>query len=109
MKKRNAYNNLEISKMLTVSNAHLTQDDVRYLEWVGNSNSGDLVTYKKSFCGIDGEEVYGWFVYVPDDLNELRLSENLKCILTFAKSYECDWICFDRDGCVIKELDTYDW
>lgn len=43
MKKGNAYNNLEISKMLTVSNAHLTQDDVRYLEW-----GGEL-----KLCGFD--------------------------------------------------------
>ena len=77
MKKRNAYNNLEISKMLTVSNTHLTQDDVRYLEWGGNSNYGDLTTYKKSFCGIDGEEVYGWFVYVwTMGMGTGRCSEN---------------------------------
>lgn len=100
---------LEISKMLTVSTAHLTKEDVRYLELAGSTDYGDLTVYEKRFHSVYYESLYGWFVYVPDDLNEIDVSENLKHILAFAKSHECDWMCFDEDGCVIKELDTYDW
>ena len=100
---------LEIAKMLTVSTAHLTKEDVRYLELAGSSDYGDLTVYEKRFHGQCYENLYGWFVYAPDDLNERNAPENLRHILTFAKNNECDWICFDEDGCVVKELNTYDW
>lgn len=95
-------NNLEITKMLTISTTHLTEDDAVYLVRACNwDDINELVVYEK------GD--YGWFVYIPNDLNEYNLSENLKYILAFAKNNECDWICFDEDGCVVKELNTYDW
>lgn len=95
-------NDLEISKMLTVSTAHLTEDDAVYLARSCYFEAeDDLVVYAK------GD--YGWFVYIPYDLNEYNLSKNLKHIFTLAKIFECIWICFDEDGCVIEELNTYDW
>lgn len=95
-------NDLEISKMLTISTAHLTEDDAVYLDNACYFEADDdLIVYAKGYCG--------WFVYMPDDLNEYNLSKNLKHIFALAKIFDCVWICFDVDGCVIKELNTYNW
>lgn len=80
----------EVSKMLALSTAHITEQTCnQFLATVG---------YEK------GE--YGWFVYtnlsvpIPDDL---------KACLEYARTIDCEWVMFDLDVDPLPQLPTYDW
>ena len=84
---------LEIEKMLVLSTSHIT----------GEAALTRAITYPKS--------EYGWFVYVPGDLN-LRGDGHPKCLhdcMNFALKHDCHWIMFDCDGLTVEELPSYDW
>ena len=92
---------LEISKMITLSTAHLSpktmdklDDDVSYIPPV----------YKK--------DNYGYFVLsnkdvVEDFLGNEYCPKDLKQCVEFARMHGCDWIMFDGDADEVEELDVY--
>lgn len=84
----------EISKMLTLSTGHLTEEAC-------NTYLATVISYPKS--------EYGWFIYVntADELEDPPLSL-LDCI-GFAEEHGCDWIMFDCDGPIMEGLTTYEW
>lgn len=94
---------MEISKMLTVSTAHISKETAELLE----NETKDLVVYKK--------ENYGWFIHVlsldwENDLEDyLNIPYDLKNILCFTINNGCEWLCLDRDGEIINDLNVYDW
>lgn len=84
---------LEISKMLTLSTGHLTEQAIDYLA------SLNAPVYRK-----DG---YGYFVYVHWDFDDPALS--LLDSLDFAEEQGCDWVMFDSDGPQVDGLTYYEW
>ncbi len=89
----------EISKMLTLSTGHLTEE-------VCNVYLADTA---EGFAYPKGE--WGCFVYTATDddgLPSLRPRSLDEC-LAFAKSVDCDWVMFDCDGPIIPELTCYEW
>lgn len=89
---------MEISKMLTVSTAHVSKETAELLE----NDELDIVIFDK------GE--YGWFIFLSDedDYYDNFPVELLK-LMNFAKDLCCDWLCLDRDGEVLEYLETFDW
>lgn len=90
---------MEISKMLTISTAHITKETA---EWLDEKDI--LIVYKKSD--------YGWFILVSDwdDVVETEeIPEDLRKILRFADDLDCRWLCLDCDGDILSYLDVYNW
>lgn len=96
---------MEISKMLTISTAHITEETNKILE--NPHNTLPLVTYNK-----DG---YGWFVYIPEkdfahDVKIIKkLPDDLAILFMFARCHEINIICLDSDGDEINNLPVYNW
>lgn len=98
---------LSVSKILTVSTAHVTKAMYKMLvEDMNDSSSVMLPVYEKT--DTDGTK-YGLFIYIPADINWDRIPKGLKPLLELAISNECDVVCLDSDGSVIKELPVYEW
>ncbi len=95
-----------ISKMLTISTAHVSQNTavklhIGYIQY--DLDEINLCIYNKSG--------FGWFVYVPDDINDPNniIPDDLLDCLLVAKKYGCEWLCLDRDGETIPDLKSYYW
>lgn len=91
---------MEISKMLTISTAHITKVTAELLD----DGVRDLIVYPK------GE--YGWLIVVPesDVIDSLHIvMSDLMRLLTFAKDLGCEWLCLDCDREVLDYLHTYEW
>ena len=91
---------MEITKILTISTAHITKVTAELLD----DGVRDLSVYSK------GE--YGWFIFVPesDVINSLHIMlPDLMRLLQFAKDLGCEWLCLDRDGEVLEYFNTYEW
>lgn len=79
---------LEISKILTLSTAHITEATAKLME---------------HHCRRDE---YGFFM----STHYVRWpSEDLVEVLKFARANGCDYVNLDRDGPVVDELPVYDW
>lgn len=87
---------MEISKMLTVSTAHINQsakeklDQNAYEAW-------RVIVYPK------GD--YGWFIYTAEAEGA---PPDLAMVMQFAKQNDCEWLCLDQDG-PIEDLPIYEW
>ena len=102
---------LEISKLLTLSTAHLTRET---REKMDNPEFIDEVLpaiYPKTVLGT----TYGWFVYTTrcagqdeDEDNLENLPEDLKAAIDLANSLSCSVVCFDADADPVPNLKTYD-
>ena len=92
---------MDISKMLTVSTAHISKETAEMLD--KDTDTLDIVVYNK--------KEYGWFIYIPFyyDNNKLYIPKDLHNLLIFAKDSSCDWLCLDRDGEILENLETYEW
>lgn len=93
---------MEISKMWTLSTAHITSETNDLLKkWAYPSGKGPITVYVK-----DG----GYFIRVPDDFEfeNMELPEDLEEIIAFA--INCfEWICLDCDGPIDARFPTYEW
>lgn len=97
---------MELSKMVTMSTSHITEETNRYLSNKDNERYFGFVIYEK--------ENYGYFMYLPTDREEdeeylKELPEDLAGIFTFARNNNIDVVCLDCDGEVLEELPTYEW
>lgn len=101
--KLNNEKNLEISKMLTISTSHVTEDAITELDKMVTTGH-PYVTYEK------GE--YGYFIHVgnnnPMDM-EMPLATSLMNVLEFAFKQGVEWLCLDRDAEEVDCLTVYDW
>lgn len=100
-------NNMDITRCLTISTAHVSKETISLLE--KECKSQDIlpvIAYKK------GD--YGFWVYCPDDMMEyFGGGENVpndlwECMLV-AYEHDCRWLCLDRDGEVVEKLLVYEW
>ena len=98
----------EISKMLTLSTAHITVQAINELEEDADAKSAfGPVVYKKAG--------YGFFIYVPKDMElweetkkEIR-SKDILDVMEYARAAGCEWLMIDRDGPVEDDLTVYEW
>ena len=95
---------LEITKMLTLSTAHITNETSVKL----NEDSFGDVEFPIS---VYIKQNYGWFIYLlEDDEKEYdMLPQDLANIAKFALANECEMICLDCDGAIIEQLKVYEW
>lgn len=83
---------MEISKMLTVSTAHVPKDIALKLELLADLSRPE-----------------GWMLYVYEGNEWERLHPNVKAIKEIAVAQGCDWIMFDCDANTLEGISEYDW
>ena len=92
---------MEISKMLTLSTAHIKRTTADWLDSIQN----EIVVYPK--------DEYGWFIYLStemfEEINLMIVPYDLIVCIQFALDNDCLWLCLDRDGEIVDELDQYNW
>lgn len=96
----------EITKMITLSTAHISRETANKLDikTIYGVNFIPLPIYNK-----DG---YGWFICLSSYLkmlDEIELPEDLKACCSLAKENDCEWLCLDCDGEIYPGIPTYDW
>ena len=103
-------NGPEISKMLTLSTAHVTPDTLDLIGKDADDNLMGLPIYRKESFGYfiyvpdasgsddDGDPVYGFKDSVPDDLLAL---------LRYCRDLGCGILCLDCDGPEVSYLPMY--
>lgn len=94
---------LEFSKMLTISTAHISLDTNMWLIRECNKDLGNVVVYLKNDVGF--------FIYVPELLEILSsdIPKDLEKCMLLAENNDCTWLCLDRDGEVVENLDKFEW
>lgn len=95
---------MEISKMLTISTAHIMERTGNELnEAINNAEAAiDLCIYEK--------KDYGFYVHIPEDWQDERnIPCDLKDCVKMADNNGCEWLCLDRDGEIVGELPVYEW
>lgn len=96
---------MEISKMLTISTAHVKEQTLMLLACEPNSNRFPYIgVYPK--CG------YGYFIYINQDgLDSMRkdttFPDDLMAAIDVAVEADCDILCLDCDGGELETLNTY--
>lgn len=101
----------EISKMLTLSTAHVTDRTMRLLDEEPEGNDLSLAVYPKS--------EFGYIIYIPEPDELLCDGEpwtqkmphewpkDLWDVLLYARDLSCDILCLDGDGPEIPYLKSY--
>lgn len=95
---------MEISRMLTVSTAHISEETNC---WLSDCDSFSfpvpIVVYPK--------EEYGWFIHKIKvrSVNLMDIPKDLAALVRMADALECDWLCLDRDGELVDNLPIYKW
>lgn len=95
---------MEISKMITVSTAHITEKTAKELHYAAEmmGSSIDVCVYEK--------KEYGFFIHVSDDWeSECEIPSDLMDCIKLARNNGCEWLCLDRDAEIESELPVYKW
>lgn len=92
---------MEITKMLTISTAHITEETARLLELEPDNDNMQLIVYNKAD--------FGWFIYVNEYLENRDIPDDLRKCLELAKENDCKWLCLECDTDVVDGLDEYEW
>lgn len=103
---------MEISRMLTISTAHITK------ETADNLNKDCLPLNPEhcsdhAFCfhigiAVYPKDDYGWFLWIGPAELSLAPPDLRQCI-EFARRHNCEWLCLDCDGLIEGSLQTYEW
>jgi len=88
---------MTIIAMMDLSTSHITQ-----------ATSEQLVLLDPIKSIYAAPHDFGWFVYVPDDI-EPDTPHDLVKVFEYARRNKCSWIKFDCDAPVDEELPVYDW
>lgn len=89
---------MEISKMITVSTAHVSTETAELLE----NGKLNIVVFDK------GD--YGWFIYLSnEDDYYYNIPTELNNLMKFAKDLGCEWLCLDCDGEVLEYFEVFNW
>ena len=97
---------MEITKMLTISTAHISRDTARKLSDRAYCQQMDTAVFEK--------DRYGWWVYcnsvLEDDLGGREwVPDDLWRCMELANKNSCEWLCLDSDAQIIEGLPVYDW
>ena len=90
---------MDIEKMLTISTAHVSHETEEKLDKESYSDEMQLSVYKK--------EDYGWFIFIPDTIDDKNIPDELKKCIELAKRNDCSWLCLDCDGNIEEGLETF--
>lgn len=105
---------LEITKMLTLSTAHISQDTAAKLEQESDTNAMGLTVYEKSGSGAS----YGWFLYISPEhtagyskqaVQAGTLPSDLASCMALAHDMGCTVLCLDCEGPIVPYLEKFDW
>ena len=99
--------NLEISKMLTISTAHISKETADFLKW-----------HSEGFCQtvtpgpvVYDKDGYGFFIPITNIREDTdayeKWPEDFKRVTALGEEAGCDWLCLDCDGPVLKDLAVY--
>lgn len=93
----------EITKMLTLSTAHVSMETAFLLEKEAQwGTMANITVYPKGGLGN--------FIYIhPEIPIPTNMPADLKDILQYAAKHDCKMICLDRDGPIELDLSQYDW
>lgn len=93
---------LEISKMLTLSTAHITEATSKRLESDPNDNNLGLCVYSTP---------YGWFIMIDERTvkDADHLPKELANLIKFANDLDCKVLHLDCDAEIVDYLETFDW
>lgn len=93
----------EITKMLTLSTAHIRPETANLLETEPETNHMCLSVYQKL---ADGESC-GWFIYLGRPGTARHIPADLHACMRLARSNDCGILCLDRDGPEDASLTDY--
>lgn len=82
--------------MLVLSTRHLQHDTCT--EWL---DTAPFAAYTKAD--------HGWFVFVPEDLDEHAMPAELLACCRLAHAQGCEWIMYDSDAPALDTLPVFDW
>lgn len=93
---------MDITRMLTLSTAHITPDTRFILDHVDEHSDelDKIVVYPK--------DEYGWFIYIMEEMGAHALPADLQACIDLAKEHHCTMLCLDRDGDILEDLAVYD-
>lgn len=99
-----------ISKMLTLSLSHLTQETREELAEDNTKNHFSCLSVYEKTAG----ECYGYFVYIDEVLFAEQcldgsLPYDLRCVIQFSLDNNCDILCLDTDGPEVYYLPRYEY
>lgn len=91
---------MDITKCLTLSTGHVSEDTIKKLEEEPDTNEMNLSVYPK------GE--YGFWIYCSDTLIDYpeHIPNDLWACMLLANKNDCKWLCLDCDG---EESDELEW
>lgn len=90
---------MEITKMLTLSTAHIPEDVAKSLETEPETDNFGLSVYPFD---------YGFWIHVPHEI-PVSLPPSLAACLRLAKENGCTWLQLDQDAEPLDDLPVYDW
>ena len=97
---------LEITKLLTISTAHVKESTMKLLDKEPNTDTLGLCVYNKADFGY----------YIMTDKNTLQrintqpdFPEELKTLIILAVDLNCSTLCLDCDCDILPYLPTNDW
>ena len=103
---------VDISKMLHLSTAHVTEDTNTVLQDALDWDLWNVLIQLPVFA----KRNYGFFIFIGslqgvDESSEdwHGIPDDLKRCIHYALERECDWLCLDCDVEPIDDLTTYDW
>lgn len=94
--------NLDISKMLTLSTAHISEKTSKRLTKDPDDNNLGLCVYPTE---------YGWFIMINEQTvkDTEHLPKELANLIKFANDLGCKVLHLDCDGETVDYLETFDW
>lgn len=98
---------MEITRMLTISTAHISKETADLL--AGEYPLGSVPTWEMS-VGIYDKDGYGWYIYSSlDEHIHPSMPEDLAACLRLAHKHQCAVLCLDTYGDVVEGFPVYDW
>lgn len=95
---------MEISKILTVSTAHITEKTAKELR-----NAVEMMGSNIDMCVYE-KKGYGFFIHVPDGWEcECEIPSDLMDCIKQTRNNGCEWLCLDRDAEIESVLPVYEW
>lgn len=95
---------MEITKMLTISTAHITKETALLLDICTDGVVREISN------PVYSKGDYGWFIYIGcNDSDDPFIPNDLRKCLKLAENNDCDWLCLDRDAEIVDGLDKYEW
>lgn len=94
---------LEITKMLTISTAHISENTASILALTADSDTNyfdNLSVYEKNNAGF--------FIYILSKNYDSNIPSDLKDCIDLAIENNCSILCLDSSG-AITDLKTYEW